>query len=404
MNKKKLNKKPSKEDQINREGGDSDNQPKRRQYSKSLSSVGKQPPAVYAVDDKERKASAAKSLGITQTKKPDDFAMSEGNSPVVKDSGFLSTVRRSVSFSRRPSPGNRTGSGSSTSSLSRSGTLPARRNFTGNALNSPQGSPQMLQAARVPSYSSSPQNLPSILTTSANGCDEKLYKTLSEKDSPNSDNESRAPRLSNLFSRRSQSPSRKGENTSSSNSRKVVSQVEQKNSNLIANHSIDAALASSPSISDLNNSSPRFVTTSNPFFSNHPDGSNSSLSAVTKTMSGSSLDIDESEEEIGSQSSRVGRRKESRIIDEDNSRRNVSKWRKSLMMFNISGSNSENNISTNGDQLGTTDEALSVSRSRSPGSQSKSSWFRRMGSKEGSRDRSRDRSGISDSDDHLRSD
>lgn len=287
-----------------------------RRHSKSLSSVGGQdPPPIDSliVPKKQDRAANKEVQGNTDT----TVTPQEGGdtSPQQKPageegSGLLMSLKRSVSFTRKPSLKHRSSGGSNSSQSPPQG---PRKNLSRN---SSAGSPEIPEEQQT--TASTKQQSVVIPSTSSNP-------------------------------------------------------------------SIDQALASSPAASDSlhpYSASPR-VRNLNTLLSGGNE-SNSSLSGITKTMSGSSMDPgDESDDDQSGGSSRVGRHRQT---DDPTNRRNVSKWRRSLMLFS-SPSESQNEISDLLDPPEPHNEPSSMSTSPSK----MGGWFKKM--------RSRDRSlGRTDSD------
>lgn len=291
--------------------------PIQRRHSKSLSSVGQDPPAINTlIVPKQQDASG-------------------GDTP-DNGSGLLTSLKRSVSFNRKPSLKNRSSSNGSGSAHSHS----------------------------PPPSHNSPNNSHSV-----------------------------APPRKYL--------SRNSSGLSSANSPEIPEEsTSQQPVTSASNPTIDQALATSPTQSDSlhpnSAASPR--VRNNPLLAvSGNNESNSSLSGITKTVSGSSMDggeesVDDEEDVQSGSNSRVGRRKQSN--DGESSRRNVSRWRRSLMLFS-SPSDSQNELNELLDPPPSTDNNNNTQQSSSFGDSSGfmssspskvQGWFKKM--KNNNRDRS----------------
>lgn len=340
----KKKKKSQQQEHNNNDNNNSSNNltvPITRRHSKSLSSVGGQdPPPIDSLivpknhdrnkpreagnrfPEKDPKSSTGTSETTPRPASPKLVGEADpGSSPQQKptpsgggeeSSGLLTSLKRSVSFTRKPSLKHRSSGGSNSSQSPPQG---PRKNLSRN---SSAGSPEIPEEEQQQTTSTKQQSVVIPSTSS--------------------------------------------------------------------NPSIDQALASSPAASDslhpYSASSPR-VRNLNTLLSGGNE-SNSSLSGITKTMSGSSMDPgDESDDDQSGGSSRIGRHRQT---DDPTNRRNVSKWRRSLMLFS-SPSESQNEISDLLDPPEPHSEhsGMSASPSKMGG------WFKKM--------RSRDRSlGRTDSD------
>lgn len=325
----------------------------RRKHSKSLSSVGVPdsvgqlipPPPLAArglsIETSDPTSPASKPRSASDQRDSPIFS-SAVEAPDGHHGGFLSNLRHSVSFSRKLSPQTRSVSGSSTSSsMSR-------------AFKTKAGSPSEEQDSP---FTSAAGNLPSITTQKVPENAEVNDDTGSGELAGTESSRSRSA-LSGLLSRRSKSPT-------NSETRQHGFPYDN-NLNLgVSNLSIDQALATSPPLSvnslEVNHmtSSPRFKPFSAVFSGHH---NNESSSSLNKTLSESSLG-DYSDEEMS-------RRDEVASFP----RKNISKWRRSLLIF---GTNSGE---SNSDLLAS--DGLSPSSSTGIAhSPSKQNWFRKIANK-----------------------
>lgn len=309
-----------------------------RRHSKSLSSVGGQdPPPIDSLivpkkqdkTNKQRDSSGGEGLlspeKEAKTAVPPRANPGAGNSspklgdPTTEESGgLLTSLKRSVSFTRKPSLKHRSSGGSNSSQSPPQG---PRKNLSRN---SSAGSPEIPEEQQQQQQQQTTTRQQSVVIPSTS-----------------------------------------------------------------SNPSIDQALASSPAASDSlhpYSASPR-VRNLNTLLTGAND-SNSSLSGITKTMSGSSMDPgDESDDDQSGGSSRIGRHRQT---DDPTNRRNVSKWRRSLMLFS-SPSESQNEIS---DLLDPPESHQNEPSGMSSSPSKMGGWFKKM--------RSRDRSlGRTDSDNNT---
>ncbi|CAN6638170.1 hypothetical protein TRVA0_016S02630 [Trichomonascus vanleenenianus] len=351
--------------------------PIRRRHSKSLSSAT--PPVVLSkngtIVNRDRPPPALpvirKPIPTEQVTTPpnastsslgsgsDYFGSPPPSSHDGNQDGLLSSLRRSVSFSRRNSvkSKSRAGSGSSSSStLSRSGTMPSKtrsRGWRGGST-----SPRLPENSEeghllLPVTHQSPPRPPSS-SSHSRGAARHHYP-----ESPGSDtSESRGhvPGLG-FFKSRSKSPHR--DNPYGSSSQHHTGSMSS--INIHSNPSIDQALATSPQKLPL------------PFSTASHNGSNSSLSAIDKTLSGNSA--------AGTTGG----------AESDDDTRRVSKWRRSLMLFNI-GSNEDVSTSPSNQDLippptlsGDESNLSPLSSGGGSGTSPREKvggWFRKMKSKE----------------------
>ncbi|ANB14606.1 Sac7p [Sugiyamaella lignohabitans] len=361
----------------------------RRRHSKSLSSVGSSGPPVPIVGSNYHSIQRVPVASISQ--EPNTTTAAAGGAPPPlqyqrqpsdDSNGFLTTIKRTVSITRRPSQ-RRSTSGSSTSSAARlrssSGAKPTPGTLGGSVVSTPTAQSPAPQAV----------NIPEIITTNASQVDITTpspgFEAVSLQNTPGASpplEPTRSPDskkgLSNLFSRKSKSPNR-GRASSDDYTRPEPSNF--------SNQSIDQAMAmlSTTGTTDLGSGSSgvpggmHHIQSSLPPpqqpFLHHSNHSNSSLGQSSTTSGGGAGDSDY---DTGNP----------RPQDDSGSpnRKTKSRWRRSLMMFNMAGVGDSfhdlSNTSTTssygashvpdlqtGDNLSPTNSAI---RSQSPGR-----WFKK---------------------------
>lgn len=390
----------------------------RRRHSKSLSSVGTGPPPVSngKFGPPSRQQHDHHHHHHTQPSSPQPQPQSQQQqqplivpkqrvaspsreSPLSEQTsqGILSSIKRSVSLSRRGSQkGNRNSSVSSAGS-SHSPVPSSSRRYTADS-GSPAGirspsSPDIPEESAAAGTGAGTGTIPAITATnysspSVNSSDTPL--DLSEGDNK------RHSKLSTFFAKRSRSPgagppldspSSTGAASPDSFTKAVSSGYFDQHHHASSssahgavaspNASIDQTLAeASPPAPPAGGPSSQLGTTESPrtrlsafALATH---NNESSSSIAKTVSGSSADMlaDDSDDEASNSRHGPGARSRRHLSPD---RANVSKWRRSLMVFNM-GSNS--NLT---DELAESDGDGSMP----VGSPSKvGAWFRKMKSKE----------------------